>query len=54
MKSPAPRRSLGKPPSSLTPDVILTGGAAPLAELLQVTRQVPIVFAIVADAVGAG
>jgi ABC transporter substrate binding protein len=38
----------------LTPDVILTGEAAPLAELLQVTRQVPIVFTLVADPVGAG
>jgi putative ABC transport system substrate-binding protein len=38
----------------LAPDVILTGGAAPLAELLQVTRQVPIVFTLVADPVGAG
>jgi len=39
---------------ALTPDVILTGGAAPLAELLQATRQVPIVFTLVADPVGAG
>jgi hypothetical protein len=27
---------------ALVPDVILTGGAAPLAELLQATRTVPI------------
>ena len=39
---------------ALAPDVILTGGAAPLAELLQATRQVPIVFTLVADPVGAG
>jgi putative tryptophan/tyrosine transport system substrate-binding protein len=39
---------------ALTPDVILTGGAAPLAELLQLTRQVPILFTLVADPVGAG
>jgi putative ABC transport system substrate-binding protein len=40
--------------AALAPDVILTGGAAPLAELLQATRTVPIVFVLVADPVGAG
>ena len=39
---------------ALAPDVILTGGAAPLAQLLQATRSVPIVFTLVADPVGAG
>jgi putative tryptophan/tyrosine transport system substrate-binding protein len=39
---------------ALAPDVILTAGSATLASLLQVTRDVPIVFTIVADPVGAG
>ena len=36
------------------PDVILTNGGAAMAPLLQATRTVPIVFASVADPVGAG
>jgi putative ABC transport system substrate-binding protein len=36
------------------PDVILTSGAAPFAQLLQETRTVPIVFVNVLDPVGAG
>jgi ABC-type uncharacterized transport system substrate-binding protein len=39
---------------ALAPDVILAHSSAALAPLLQVTRTVPIVFAIVADPVGAG
>ena len=39
---------------ALAPDVILTSGAAPMTPLLQVTRTVPIVFAGVADPIGAG
>ena len=39
---------------ALAPDVILTGGAAGVAPLLQATRTVPIVFVLVADPVGAG
>jgi putative tryptophan/tyrosine transport system substrate-binding protein len=39
---------------ALTPDVIVVTGVAALAPLLQVTRTVPIVFAFVADPVGAG
>jgi putative tryptophan/tyrosine transport system substrate-binding protein len=39
---------------ALAPDVILTGGAPALASLLQATRTVPIVFAVVPDPVGAG
>jgi len=39
---------------ALAPDVILTSGAAGLGSLLQATRTVPIVFAIVPDPVGAG
>ena len=39
---------------ALSPDVILTNGAAILAPLLQVTNSVPIVFVTVADPVGAG
>ena len=39
---------------ALAPDVILTAGTCDLAPLLQATRTVPIVFAIVTDPVGAG
>ena len=40
--------------AALAPDVILAAGSAAVAPLLQATRTVPIVFAIVADPVGAG
>jgi putative ABC transport system substrate-binding protein len=41
--------------AALTPDVILSGtGTATVAPLLQATRTVPIVFALVIDPVGAG
>jgi putative tryptophan/tyrosine transport system substrate-binding protein len=39
---------------AVTPDVILAPGASTVGPLLQATRTVPIVFAIVADPVGAG
>jgi putative ABC transport system substrate-binding protein len=39
---------------TLAPDVILTAGATAVGPLLQATRTVPIVFAHVADPVGAG
>jgi putative ABC transport system substrate-binding protein len=39
---------------ALAPDVILATGAATVGPLLQVTRTVPIVFALVVDPVGAG
>jgi putative ABC transport system substrate-binding protein len=39
---------------ALAPDVMLSAGAASLAPLLQGTRSIPIVFANVADSVGAG
>src|SRR5262249_49494312 len=39
---------------ALTPDIILAPGASTVGPLLQVTRTVPIVFAIVGDPVGAG
>ena len=39
---------------ALAPDVILADSSAALSPLLQATRTVPIVFAIVADPVGAG
>ena len=39
---------------ALAPDVILANGAAAVGPLLQATRSVPIVFAIVPDPVGAG
>ena len=40
--------------AALAPDVILAHGAATVGPLLQATRTVPIVFAVVADPVGAG
>ena len=39
---------------ALAPDVILAGGNAPVERLLQVTRTVPIVFAIALDPIGSG
>jgi len=39
---------------AITPDVILATGSAAVAQLLQVTRIVPIVFVVVPDPVGAG
>ena len=39
---------------ALVPDVIMVGGSVALEALLQAPRAVPIVFAIVADPVGAG
>ena len=39
---------------ALAPDVILATGGSAVAPLLQATRTVPIVFAIVPDPVGAG
>ena len=39
---------------ALAPDVILAAGTASVAPLLQATRTVPIVFALVTDPVGAG
>jgi putative ABC transport system substrate-binding protein len=39
---------------ALAPDVILAHSSAALAPLLQQTRSIPIVFTVVADAVGAG
>jgi len=38
----------------LAPDAILTHGTSTVTPLLQATRSVPIVFAVVADPVGAG
>jgi putative ABC transport system substrate-binding protein len=39
---------------ALAPDVIFASGTAQVGPLLQATRTVPIIFAIVADPVGAG
>src|SRR5260370_32092242 len=39
---------------AVTPDVIVAPGASTVGPLLQATRTVPIVFAIVGDPVGAG
>jgi putative ABC transport system substrate-binding protein len=40
--------------AALAPDVILANGAGAVGALLQVTRTVPVVFAVVGDPVGAG
>jgi ABC-type uncharacterized transport system substrate-binding protein len=40
--------------AALAPDVIVANGSAAVGPLLQATRTVPIVFAIVPDPVGAG
>jgi ABC-type uncharacterized transport system substrate-binding protein len=40
--------------AALTPDVIVAAGSASVAAMLQATRTVPIVFAIVPDPVGSG
>ncbi len=40
--------------ASLAPDVVLANSSAAVGSLLQATRTVPIVFAVVADPVGAG
>jgi putative ABC transport system substrate-binding protein len=39
---------------ALRPDVIMTSGSGTMEPLLQATRSVPIVFAVVADPVGSG
>ena len=39
---------------ALAPDVILAAGGSTVGPLLQATRTVPIVFAVVSDPVGAG
>jgi putative tryptophan/tyrosine transport system substrate-binding protein len=39
---------------ALSPDVILTNGAAGVAALLEASRRVPVVFVLVADPVGGG
>jgi putative tryptophan/tyrosine transport system substrate-binding protein len=40
--------------AALAPDVILANGASALGALLQQTRSVPVVFAVIVDPVGAG
>jgi putative ABC transport system substrate-binding protein len=40
--------------AALAPDIILASGNATVTPLLQVTRTVPVVFAVVADPVGSG
>src|SRR5262245_29165289 len=51
---PASMRKLADELASLAPDVILANSSAAVSPLLQATRTVPIVFAAVADPVGAG
>jgi putative tryptophan/tyrosine transport system substrate-binding protein len=40
--------------AALAPDIILASGNATVTPLLQVTRTIPVVFAVVADPVGSG
>jgi putative ABC transport system substrate-binding protein len=47
-------RTLAAELVALAPDVILAHSSAAVAPLLQQTRSIPIVFTVVADAVGAG
>jgi putative tryptophan/tyrosine transport system substrate-binding protein len=47
-------RKHGAELAALVPDVILANGGATVGPLMQVTRNVPIVFAVVIDPVGAG
>jgi putative tryptophan/tyrosine transport system substrate-binding protein len=54
MADPAKVRKYAAELVAFAPDVILSSGTASLAQLLQETRTVPIVFANVADPVGAG
>jgi ABC-type uncharacterized transport system substrate-binding protein len=51
---PASMRKLADELASLAPDVILANSSAAVSPLLQATRTMPIVFAAVADPVGAG
>jgi putative ABC transport system substrate-binding protein len=51
---PANARKYAADLLALAPDVILTTGAAGVAALLQTTRSVPVVFAILPDPVGSG
>jgi len=51
---PDTMRKLADELASLAPDVILANSSAAVSPLLQATRTVPIVFAAVADPVGAG
>jgi putative tryptophan/tyrosine transport system substrate-binding protein len=52
--NPADIRKYAAELVALAPEVILATGASPLGPLMQATRTVPIVFAIVPDPVGAG
>jgi putative ABC transport system substrate-binding protein len=47
-------RSFATELAALAPDAILAEGSGPMTALLQATRSIPIVFATVADPVGAG
>src|SRR2546430_2926613 len=52
--APGDRQRLAKELVALQPDLILSHGTPNTATLLQQTRTIPIVFAIVADPVGSG
>ena len=52
--NPADLRKYAAGLVAFAPDVILAGGAASVGPLIEATRTVPIVFAIVPDPVGAG
>jgi putative tryptophan/tyrosine transport system substrate-binding protein len=52
--TPGDRQRLAKELVALQPDLILSHGTPNTATLLQQTRTIPIVFAVVADPVGSG
>ena len=53
-RGPEDARKYAAELAALAPDVILATGSATVARLLQATRTVPIVFALVPDPVGSG
>jgi putative tryptophan/tyrosine transport system substrate-binding protein len=52
--NPAKMREHARELVALAPDVLLVGGSAPLGQVLEVTRSIPIVFVNVVDPVGGG
>jgi putative ABC transport system substrate-binding protein len=51
---PQPTHRFAKELVTLRPDVILSQGTSTTAALLQETRTIPTVFAVVADPIGSG
>jgi putative ABC transport system substrate-binding protein len=54
LEDPELRQRSAKELVALQPDVILTQNTPPTASMLQQTRTIPIIFAVVADPVGSG